>query len=190
MNIRGEKILKTDIENIFKTPLLRVLVVAVVIAMLVYMPTREFLKTTFMLGIPFIFLLGFMVKQPRNSIRWVILAVLVLSVVGGYVYMLTQLPERIEVRRIITEGSGLVAEGKYDAAIAEYRKLEKLDNKIKMAEKIEEVEKEKRAHRDVQLAQQLIKAGDNQEARKMLKAIPGDTRAAGEAKQILKTLPD
>ena len=43
----------------WKGPYIRVGLVALVIALLAWMPTREFLKLTFMVGIPFIFIFGF-----------------------------------------------------------------------------------------------------------------------------------
>jgi tetratricopeptide (TPR) repeat protein len=163
--------------------------VLVGIAMLLYLPTREFLKITCITGVPVVFLILFLGKQIRYSITWIAAMILLLAFLGGYGYLLISLPERIEVRRITTEGSMLVAEGKYDAAIAEYRKLDKLGKKDKMDDKVAEVEREKNAHRDVELARQLVKVKDYQEARKLLEAIPRTTWAYRDAAKLLKSIP-
>jgi ATP-dependent DNA ligase len=103
---------------------------------------------------------------------------------------MVRLPQRVEIRRIIANANVLIQEGQYDRDIAEYSKLERLGKEDKMQAKIEEVEKEKRGQRDLQLVQQLIKNGDYTEARKLIKAIPAKTRAAVEAATILKSIPD
>lgn len=54
----------------------RILLVVLLIAMLFFVETREILKISFFLGIPFIFIMGFMRKQKQYSILWVISAVL------------------------------------------------------------------------------------------------------------------
>jgi hypothetical protein len=109
---------------VFQHPLFRVLAfIIIIVTALLYMPTREFLKITFMLGIPFIFLLGINLRQQRRGVIWFLSTGLLLVVVGAYGYLLIDLPERIEVRRIISTGGALVAEGSYDEAIMEYRKL-------------------------------------------------------------------
>ena len=166
----------------------RILLIAAVIAMLYFMPTREFLKTTFMLGMPFIVALAIMRKRPRYSFLWIVALLALLGIAGGYVYLLTQLPERIETRRIISEGGSLVAEGKFDKAIDEYKKLEKLGKPEKMKEKIAIAEQEKRAAAMLQEAQDLIAAGEKEKAKKLLESIPDNTRAAVQAKRLQKKL--
>lgn len=172
----------------FKNPWVRLAILALIIASLLYLPTREFLKVTFILGMPFVFLAGFMHKQAKRSPQWVIAAILLAAVGATYIYALVQLPERIQVRRIVAAGSTLVQEGKYDKAIAEYSKLELIGKSDKMKAKIEEVEREKKGQRDLELARQLIKQGDLEEARKLLETIPPKTRAAQEAVKMLKDL--
>lgn len=172
--------------NTWKGPYIRVLLVAVAIAMLAWMPTREFLKLTFIVGIPFIFVLGFMSKKERYSIPWIISLVLLLAILSGYGYLLTDLPERIETRRIITQGGTMVAEGKYDQAISEYRKLGELGRSEKMKEKIEVAQREKAADASLGEARQLIKAGKPEQAKKILETIPANTRAGRQAQKLLK----
>jgi len=169
----------------WKGPYIRVGLVVLVVALLAWMPTREFLKLTFMVGIPFIFILGFMIKKEIYSVPWMISLVLLIGIVVGYGYLLTDLPERIEARRIISQGSALMAEGKYDQAIKEYRRLEALDRSGKMKEKIAAAQKEKEASQALNQGKALIKAGKPEQARKILEAIPKDTRAGGEAEDLL-----
>jgi len=171
--------------NTWKGPYLRAGLVVLAIMMLFWMPTREFLKLTFMIGIPFIFILGFMLKKERYSLPWIISMVLLVGIVGGYGYLLTDLPERIETRRIISQGAALMAEGKYDQAINEYRKLEALGRGEKMNEEIEAARKEKTAKEALTEAKRLIKAGKPEQAKRILESIPGDTRAGGEAEDLL-----
>lgn len=160
----------------------------ILIAAAFSMPVREFLKVTFILGIPFIFLLGFMVKKKKYSPVWIISFILLLGIGGLYINMLTQLPERIETRRIVTEGGVLVAEGKYDEAISEFRKLGTLGKPDDMKEKIAWAEREKLAAARLQEARTLIKENKIVEAKKLLNSIPDNTRAYQEAKKVRKDL--
>lgn len=171
-----------------KNPYIRVPLVILAGVMLYFMPTREFLKLTCLLGIPFIFLLGFMVKQPRYSWKWYILAAGLLVILGVYGYYLVHLPERIQVREIITSGATLVANGQYDEAIAKYEQLEKLGKPEKMEEKIMEAQTEKEAHQQLETACQQIEIGNTEEAREILAGIPSNTRAGQEARKLLKSL--
>ena len=165
---------------------IRMLIVIAGIAMLFYMPTREFLKITFMMGIPFVFLLGVLIRHPRYSPMWIVVVVALAANLGAYGYMLIHLPERIQVRAIVSEGGALVAEGQYDAAIAEFRKLEGLGQTAKMQDKISWAQKEKKADEQLKLARQLLAAGKREEADQVIKSIPADTRAAQEARKLIK----
>lgn len=173
-----------------KSPWIRLMLLVILVASLLYLPTREFLKITGMLGIPVVFLAGFMHKQKKHSLKWGAAALCLVALGGIYLYLMVHLPERIEVRRIIAAGSVLVQEGQYDRAIAEYRKLEKLGKIEKLQAKIEDVEREKKAQRDLELAKQMITAGDYDEARKLIETIPRKTRAGGDAARLLKSIPD
>lgn len=169
--------------NVFKALGLLVLIAAVF-----SMPVREFLKITFILGIPFIFLLGFMLKKKKYSPVWIICFILLLGIGAFYLNMLTQLPERIETRRIVSEGGILVAEGKYDQAINEFKKLGQLGKSDDMNEKIAWAEREKLAAARLQEARNLIKANKITEAKKLLDSIPDNTRAYQEAKKVRTNL--
>jgi len=156
--------------------------------MLYFMPTREFLKLTFLLGIPFIFIMGFMVKKPRYSLGWNVCAAGLLLLLGVYGYYLIHLPERIQVREIVTSGAALVANGQYDEAIAKFEQLESLGKPEEMKKKIMEAQTEKDAHQQLEKARQQINAGNKEEARKIIEEIPSNTRAAQEAKPLLKSI--
>ena len=171
-----------------RNPYIRVPLAIAFIAMLFFMPTREFLKTTFLLGIPFIFILGFMVKRPRYSWGWNLAALLLLAVVVVYGYSLIHLPERIQVHRIVSNGAGLVAEGRFDEAIAEYEKLDELDQSERMQKEIAEAQKEKDARQQLVRAQELLNSGNQEEARRILETIPAETRAGLEAVKIRQEL--
>lgn len=162
--------------------------ILVLIAALFSLPVREFLKLTFIMGIPFIFLLGFMVKKKKYSVIWIISLILLLAIGAFYIKTLTQLPERIETRRIVSEGGVLVAEGRYDEAISEYRKLGMLGNQQDMEEKIAWAETEQSAAFKLQELRKFIKEGKEAEAKKVLESIPKNTRAYQEAKKIIKNI--
>ena len=100
--------------------------------------------------------------------------------------MLTDLPERIETNLIISEGATLVAEGKYEEAISRYQELEKLDRSEKMHKKIAEARREEAASNSLAEAKKLLQEGNQAAAIKRLNSIPDNTRAAREAKRILK----
>ncbi len=159
-------------------------------AMLLYLPTREFLKTTFMLGIPFIFILAFMRKQSRYSLPWIIAIILTAITVGGYIYMLTDLPERIATHQIVIDGTSLLTEGKYEDAAEKFSELEQYGDLNTMEKKLALVEKEKEASRLLEQAKVLIYAGEKDEALVLLKSISSGTRASNETARLIKTLKE
>ncbi len=171
-----------------KAPYLKVLILVVAVVMLFFAPTREFLKITFFLGIPFLLFYVLMSRQIRYSLRWIICGILVLGVIGLYGYMLSQLPERVEVRAIIREGGTLVAEGRYDQAIEEYQRLHKLGQTEQMEEKISLVRQEQKAAQQLELAQQKLAQGDKNAAREIIANIEPGTRAAVQARGLRKQL--
>jgi len=171
-----------------RNPYIRVPLAIAFIAMLFFMPTREFLKATFLLGVPFVFILGFMIRTPRYSWSWNLAALLLLAVVAAYGYTLIHLPERIQVHRIVSNGAVLVAEGRFDEAIAEYEKLNDLGEPERMQKEIAEAQKEKEARQQLVKAQELLNSGNQEEARRILEAIPAETRAGVEATKIRQEL--
>lgn len=171
-----------------RSPFIRILLFIIALTMLFFAPTREFLKITFFMGIPFILFYGFMGRQRRYSLLWVISGIMVLGVLLGYGYMLVHLPERIEAREIVSQGGTLVAEGKYDLAIEKYRQLEKLGQKEKMEEKINQANLEKSAQQQLELAEKEYAASDNKAALEIINQIPSGTRAAIKARELRSKL--
>ncbi len=160
------------------------------VAMLLYLPTRELLKTTFMLGIPFVFILAFMKKTRRYSLPWIISLVLLAVTAGGYIYILSDLPQRIATRQIVMDGTGLLAEGKYDDAAKKFSELEQCGEERTMDEKLALVEKEKKANRLLEQARVLINTGEKDKALLLLESVSSETRAHQEAARLIKTLQE
>ncbi len=165
---------------------LRWAVLLIAVAMLLFLPTREFLKVTFMLGVPVIFVLGYMAKQRRKSLPFVISGVLLLVIGTGYLYLLYTLPQRIEVRRIVMEGSELQGQGRYQEAIQRYRDLEALGKSEDMHERIAQAEKESYAAQLLAQAELLQQSGQQQKALEILNSIPPGTRSAVKAGKLKK----
>ena len=171
-------------------PFIRLGAFIALVAMLLYLPTREFLKTTFMLGIPFVFILSYMRKTRKYSLPWIIAIVLAAVTVGGYIYMLTGLPQRIATHQIVIEGTALLTDGKYDAAAHKFSELEQYGDVDTMDEKLALVEKEKDAARLLEQAKALVKSGEKDKALVLLEAVPANTRAHQEAARLTKKLEE
>lgn len=171
-----------------RNPYIRVPIAIAVVVMLFFTATREFLKLTFMLGIPFVFVMAFMVKQRQRSIAWSLSALVLAALIGVYGYYLVQLPQRIQIREITTNGATLVAQGKYDEAIELYGHLGSLGKPDKMQERIAEAETEKEAHLQLEKARQLMADGNLNEAKEILSNLPPTSRAFQEAKDLRKQL--
>lgn len=171
-----------------RNPYIRVPLLIVVLIMLYYMPTREFLKVTFMLAVPFMILLGLMVRRPRYSWAWNLCAVGLVLVIGVYAYQLVHLPQRIQANIIIRNGAVLVTEGRYDEAIAAYQELGELGRNGTMQKKIAVAESEKTAHQQLEYARELINNGDIAEARQVLEGIESHTAAGQEARDLKQQL--
>lgn len=171
-----------------KAPYARMFIFPVVVVMLFFASTREFLKITFFLGIPFLLFYVLMSRQIRYSLRWFTCGILVLGVIGLYGYMLVQLPQRVEVREIIREGGSLVAAGKYDQAIEAYQRLEELGQAEKMEEKINLARQEQQAAWQLEEARQKLTQGDQAAARQIIENIEPGTRAAVEARDLREQL--
>ncbi|KUG03674.1 hypothetical protein ASZ90_018919 [hydrocarbon metagenome] len=171
-------------------PFIRLGAFIALVAMLLYLPTREFLKTTFMLGIPFVFILAYMRKARKYSLPWIIAIVLVVVTVGGYIYMLTGLPQRIATHQIVIEGTALLTDGKYDDAAHKFSELEHYGDVNTMDEKLALVEKEQDAARLLEQAKALVKSGEKDKALVLLQAVPSDTRAHQEASRLIRNLEE
>lgn len=169
-------------------PFVRVGALIIFIIMLTNLSTREFLKTTFIMGIPFIFALGFMKKSHRYSLRWVIGLIIVLAAVGGYIGMLTTLPQRIATHQIVIDGHVLMTDGKFDEATEKFSELERYGEIETRDDKIALVEKERAAAQKVKQAEELIGEGQMGQARELLETVPSDSRSYKDAARLLKTL--
>lgn len=167
-------------------PWLRLLVVFALFAMLFFVPTREFLKLTFMLGIPLLLGLVLMRRQPRRNILWAVGLALSLAVFGFYLYSLTDLPQRVAVRYVVMEGASLKADGRYDEAIAVYNELYDLDRASKADREIAHCEAEKAAQQGLERVSALLEAGDAEAARAVIQDLPEGTRAQVEAQRMLR----
>jgi len=171
-----------------KAPFIRVGLFIIVAAMLLYMPIREFLKITFMLGIPFVFILAFMKKKPRYSIFWIISLLLLAGITGGYLYMLKGLPEQIVTHQIVIDGTTLMSEGRYDEAIAEFTKLEQYNDINTMNKKVMAVEKEKESAVLLKEAKEMINKSNKDKALELLEKVPSGTGSHAEASSLIKSL--
>lgn len=171
-------------------PIIRLFILVLIIGMFFSMPLREYIKITAFFGVPFILLLGFMLKKKRFSIPWLISAVLILLTVVGYGFMLSTLPDRIEVKNIMKTGTTLEGQGNYKAAIEEYKKLEQYGKIVKMNERIANAEKELKGQEIIKEANELIAKGDIVKAQELLKTVPPNTKAAKEAYTLLKQLEE
>lgn len=169
-------------------PFFRLALLIAVLAMLYFLPTREFLKVTLWMAVPAIFILGYMRKTRPYSVTWIISLALLVVIAVGYGYMLVDLPDRIETRRIIMEGSQLVNEGRYDEAIALYQRLGDVGREEKMKEKIETARTEAEASQILEQARLLYKEGKTQQALELIEDIPPGTRAAVEAGNLKKEI--
>lgn len=171
-------------------PVIRITLVITVVAMLFFLPAREFLKITLWMAVPAIFILGYMKNARRYSPGWIVGLLLLIVIGAGYGYMLVDLPDRIEARRIIIEGSQLVNEGRYDEAIALYRGLGEVGREEKMQQKIEEARTEAEASQILEQARILHEEGNPQRALELVKDIPPGTRAAAEAEKLKKEIEE
>lgn len=171
-----------------RAPFIRLGIAAAAIILLLYLPTREFLKMTFILGIPFVLFLALMRRNVKYSFLWFVSVLLLLGVTGLYIYSLTTLPDRIETRKILMNGESLLADGKYDEAIEQYRQLEQTGETNKMNDKIARVVEEKNAEASVETARQLMAEGQYDAAQDILQGVPADTRAAQQAVKLMREI--
>lgn len=174
--------------NSEKAPFIRVGLFIVIVIMLIYMPTREFLKMTFMMAVPAVFVLIFMKNKRRFSIAWIAGIILLVCIGGGYIYMLKGLPQQIATHRIVIDGTALLSEGKYELAFNKFSELEEYGETKTMNEKLDMVNKEKQADNILKEAEKLLTAGEYESATILLESVPSGTRAHQKAADLLKSL--
>lgn len=154
--------------------------------MLFYLPTREFLKFTVLLGVPFIIVIRYMASKRPYSFPYIVSLIVLLGIISGYGFLLYSLPERVEAKQIIQEGSKLVGQKRYDEAIEHFRGLESLGRGEDMQQFILMTEKEALADQLLSQAIAFHEKGQNQEALEMLEAVPDGTRSSGQARKLKK----
>ncbi|MGE5544845.1 MAG: tetratricopeptide repeat protein [Bacillota bacterium] len=181
-------------ENSKRTPnyhLRRLLVVVVLlaaVALFVYTPTREFIKTTVLLGMPALVVWSYHRRFKRFSWTWWASSLILLALIAGYVFMLLGLPEKIAVKNIEREAGIYLTQGKYDQAIEKYRELEHYDRKDRMERKIGEAEKQKGYDASYRQARKMAAEGNYTEARRLLEEIPLEAIVYPQARELLREL--
>ena len=118
--------------NYFLRRLLVVIILLGIVALFFYGPTREFVKTTVMLGMTALVGWSYRRRFIRFSWTWWVSTIILLTLIAGYVFMLLGLPERIAVKSIEREAGIYLVQGQYDRAIEKYRELERYDRKDRM----------------------------------------------------------
>ncbi|NLW44723.1 MAG: hypothetical protein GXY92_06020 [Syntrophomonadaceae bacterium] len=174
--------------NYFLRRLLVVIILLGIVALFFYGPTREFVKTTVLLGMPALVVWSYRRRFIRFSWTWWVSTIILLTLIAGYVFMLLGLPERIAVKSIEREAGIYLVQGKYDQAIEKYRELERYDRKDRMERKIAEVERQKAYHAAYQQARQMVIDGNYTEARRILGEIPFDAIVYPQVQELLRDL--
>lgn len=176
------------VPNYFLRRLLVVLILLGIVALFFYGPTREFVKTTVLLGMPALVVWSYRRRFIRFSWTWWASTIILLALIAGYVFMLLGLPERIAVKRIEREAGIYLVQGKYDQAIEKYRELERYDREDRMKRKIAEVERQKEYEASYQQARQMVIEGNYTEARRILEEIPLDAIVYPQVQALLRDL--
>ncbi len=144
----------------------------------------EFIKTTFMIALPVIFIFGYAKRRTKYSLPWIIAVMLMLLFCGFYISRVLTLPERVATKSIVRDGISLVAEGKYEAAENRFKELEVKGELQEFEKRMAVLNNERNASINLDQAKQLIEKGDYAEAERILKLIPRNTRAGQAAREI------
>ncbi|NLU49197.1 MAG: hypothetical protein GXX09_02130 [Syntrophomonadaceae bacterium] len=158
-------------------------------ALLVYTPTRFFIKMTILVGGPFVLVFAWWRRQPRYSVAWVLSGVVLVSLLGVYGILVYNFQERLQIKQITRAGDVLLAEGRYDQAIDKYRELEPLE-RDKARKKIEAAEAQKEYYRTYLAAKELAERGARQKAIQLLQAIPHTAHVHNQAQKLLSRLKE
>lgn len=173
-----------------ENPRVRGLVVlAAVVALFAYTPTRFFIKLTVVFGIPFILLFGWWRRLRRFSIGWILVGLALGGLLGLYGVQVYAFPERLKVKEITREGDVLLAQGKYDQAINKYREMEKLDAD-KAEKKVAVAREQKKFYNTYREARELAERGDKERAVKLLGTIPPTAHVHSEAQRLLSRIEE
>lgn len=168
--------------------LLVVITLVAVVALFVYAPTREFIKTTVLLGMPALVVWAYRRRFRKFSWTWWVSSVIILALIAGYGFMLLGLPEKIAVKSIEREAGIYLTQGQYDRAIEKYREMERYDRKDRMQRKVAEAEQQKGYDSSYKLARRMAVEGKYSEARRLLKEIPLEAIVYPQARELLRDL--
>ncbi len=158
------------------------------VALFIYAPTREFIKTTVLLGMPALVVWSYWRRFIRFSWTWWISSLILLALAVGYGFMITGLPEKLAVKSIEREAGIYLTQGRYDLAIEKYREMERYDRKDRMERKIEEVKIQKGYDASYRKAQKMANEGNYDEARRLLNNIPLEAIVYPQARELLREL--
>ncbi|MGI6549720.1 MAG: hypothetical protein ACOX4Q_06725 [Syntrophomonadales bacterium] len=185
---------KTGQDKVDRTPnyhlrrLLVVIALVGVVALFVYAPTREFVKTTVLLGMPALVVWSYQRRFIRFSWTWWISSLILLALAVGYGFMLLGMPEKLAVKSIEREAGIYLTQGQYDRAIDKYREMERYDRKDRMERKIKEAEKQKGYDASYRQALKMANEGNYVEARRLLNTIPMEAIVYPQARELLREL--
>ncbi len=169
------------------SPVLVLCLLGMAVGLFLYTPTRFFIKFTVLFGLPFLLLLAWWRRLKRFSLPWILASVGMIALLTVYGLQMAEFPQKLRVKEITMQGDVLLAQGKYDEAIAKYGEMKNIDPE-KADEKIEAVQQQKRYHEDYLRAEKLAKEGKDKEAQRILKSIPATARVYPEARDILRRL--
>lgn len=184
----------TEQDNAGRTPNYRLRRILVAVALLlvvpafVYTPTREFVKTTVLLGMPALVVWSYRRRFIRFSWTWWVSSLILLALAVGYGFMITGLPEKLAIKSIEREAGIYLTQGQYDRAIEKYREMERYDRQDRMERKIKEAEKQKGYDARYRQAQRMANQGNYEEARRLLSTIPMEAIVYPQARELLREL--
>jgi len=168
--------------------LLAVPALIAVLAMLAFAPTREFIKTTVLLGMPALVVWSYRRRFIKYTWTWWISSLLLLVLAVGYGFMLVGLPEKVAVRNIERQAGLYLTQGQYDRAIEKYREMERYGQEARMERKIKEARRQKGFDASYRRAEELVREGNYDEAKILLNGIPPDAIVYPQVKELLRDL--
>ncbi|MDH7498192.1 MAG: hypothetical protein QHH05_07095, partial [Syntrophomonadaceae bacterium] len=160
-------------------------VVALLVALLAYTPTRFFIKLTVLCGLPFLVIFAKWRQQRRFSPAWLGMGLCLALLLAVYGVQVFAFPERLQVKELTRQGDLLLAAGEYDQAIRTYRQMEPLAPE-KAAEKVAVAEQQREYQRLYQRALVLLQQGEEAQARALLARIPRSARVYGRAQDLME----
>lgn len=163
--------------------------VAVVIALCLYTPTRFFIKFTVLFGLPFLLLLAWWRRLKRFSPVWFLASLALVGLLVAYGLEMAEFPQKLKEKEITMQGDVLLAQGKYDEAIAKYEEMEKISPE-KAREKMAVAVQQKRYSEDYLKAKRLFEQGKKEEAKHLLSSIPSTARVHAQARDLMRQIEE